>query len=142
GTHATDPHRPSVHNPSLHAKHSSTKRVHGVTDARRRGGGAVSIAMTTIFRIGLAAAIAVLLSAALRAVEPTWIYAVQVTASVSADPARIDLTWPADHLPAERYTVHRKSPDDIAWSEGIALSGDATQFSDENVEAGRVYEYQ
>src|SRR5688572_27473064 len=39
--------------------------------------------------------------ASLRAVEATWVYAVQLSAAVDPAAGRVTLNWPADHLPAE-----------------------------------------
>lgn len=98
--------------------------------------------MNVLFRAVIATALALLPAVAARAVDMTWTYAVQLSATVSADPPRIELNWPADPFPISRYTVHRKAPAENAWNEGVPLSGDATRFTDENVEVGKTYEYQ
>lgn len=93
-------------------------------------------------RLVLVAALGLLLAPAARAVERTWIYAVLLEASVATAPARIELAWQPDPFPVQRYTVQRKALADAAWGEPVELGGDATRFSDENVEPGRTYEYQ
>ena len=77
-----------------------------------------------------------------RAQDTTWVYAVQLAATVQTSPPRIELSWPADHLPVSHYLVYRKAPGEAAWGEGTMLGGDATSFVDENVAAGTRYEYQ
>jgi hypothetical protein len=69
-------------------------------------------------------------------------YAVQMSAVVNADPPRIELNWPVDVAPTMGYTVHRKAPGENTWTSIATLSTDATSFVDENVELGRVHEYQ
>jgi hypothetical protein len=97
--------------------------------------------MKTFLRTILASVVASA-TAYLPAVEETWVYAVLVTASVQADPARIELNWPADSHPVIGYTVYRKAPGEVTWGGGFALPGAATSYADESVEIGRVYEYQ
>ena len=78
----------------------------------------------------------------IQAVEETWVYAVQVTAKVQADPAAIELSWPADSHPVGGYTVFRRAPGDATWGNGVELPGAATGYRDEAVALGTVYEYQ
>src|SRR5688572_17523478 len=82
------------------------------------------------------------LAAAARAVEMTWIYAVQLRATAHANPARIELSWVTDPFPVRDYVLHRKALGDAEWSPGLTLDAGATSFTDENVEAGKIYEYQ
>ena len=98
--------------------------------------------MKTFVRMACVAWAASVASVALAVIEETWVYAVQVTAVVQADPARIELSWPADSHPVSGYTVHRKRPGDTAWSAGIDLPPSATSYVDEAVAIGNVYEYQ
>src|SRR5688572_11949526 len=98
--------------------------------------------MIRLFSAGLTTALALLFTTAARAADMTWTYAVQASATVSVNPPRVELNWPTDPFPIRGYSVHRKSPGDAEWGEGVPLSGDATRFSDENVEPGRAYEYQ
>lgn len=68
-------------------------------------------------------------------------YAVEVSATVTADPPRIDFTWPAD-LGATQYWVFRKAPEDRSFGEPFAiLDGTATAFSDTTIAVGQAYEY-
>ncbi|MBI3884654.1 MAG: hypothetical protein HY302_02830 [Opitutae bacterium] len=83
-----------------------------------------------------------LLAARAWALDPTWEYAVQASATVRANPAQIVLTWPLDATPATSFTVHRKAVPDAAWGPGTALPGNATSFTDDNVVEGTLYEYQ
>jgi hypothetical protein len=78
----------------------------------------------------------------LRAVEETWVYAVQLSATVQADPARIELKWPTYSHPVSGYTVHRKLPRESAWGAGVDLPASAASYVDENVTVGTLYEYQ
>jgi hypothetical protein len=77
------------------------------------------------------------------AVESTWEYAVQVSATVQTSPPQITLRWPQDSIAVPvSYTVHRKSPEAGSWGAGITLPGTTTSFIDPNVLVGGVYEYQ
>lgn len=69
-------------------------------------------------------------------------YAVQLNALVNADPPRVELNWVGDANPTKGYSVARKAPGEKAWSNSVGLGAEATSFLDENVEVGRVYEYQ
>jgi hypothetical protein len=75
--------------------------------------------------------------------EPTWNYAVQVSATVQESPARITLSWPQDTSGTpSSYTVYRKSAESASWGSGTSLSGSATTYTDTSVAAGTAYEYQ
>ncbi len=91
--------------------------------------------------MGCILAAAVLPSPA-HAIETTWIYSVQLSAAVDPAAGRIELQWPADHLPVAEYTVHRRKQGENPWGEGVALPGSATRFVEENLPAGATYEYQ
>jgi len=89
--------------------------------------------------------ILLLASAALSgwAVEPTWEYAVQVSATVQASPAKITLNWPQDAVGVPNsYTVYRKAPGATSWGTGTTLSGGTTTYADTSVVVGAAYEYQ
>jgi hypothetical protein len=77
-----------------------------------------------------------------RAVENTWDYSVQVSASVQVSPARVTLAWPQDTngVPAS-YTVYRKAPSAPSWGAGTTLSGSETTYTDSSVSTGQTYEY-
>src|SRR5256885_6571577 len=65
------------------------------------------------------------------AVEPTWNYAVEVSASVQTSPPQITLSWPQDTSGTPNsYTVYRKAPGATSWAGGTTLSGSATSFVD------------
>jgi hypothetical protein len=74
--------------------------------------------------------------------DMTWTFAVQMSAKVQTSPPRVELTWPSDPFPINSYSVHRKAVGGTDWGEGVSLPGDATRFTDESVETGKVYEYQ
>lgn len=76
--------------------------------------------------------------------DTTWNYAVEITASVQANPPQITLNWTQDTngTPAS-YTVYRKAPTDTAWGNPIAtLAGTTLSYTDTSVAAGTAYEYQ
>lgn len=76
------------------------------------------------------------------AAESTWVYAVQISASVQSSPPRITLSWPQDQYGANSYTVCRKAKDATSWGSGTTLPGSATSYVDNNVVVGGTYEYQ
>ena len=90
--------------------------------------------------VGLLAATS--LAGLARAGDMTWTFAVQLAATVSTDPARVELRWTTDPFPVRDYAVYRKGVTDASWGEPVILGADALSFTDENVEAGRIYEYQ
>lgn len=76
-------------------------------------------------------------------VEPTWEYAVQVSAAAQVLSPRIILTWPQDSLGTpSSYTIYRKMPGATSWGAGTTLSGSTTSYTDANVSVGGTYEYQ
>ena len=78
-----------------------------------------------------------------RAVEMTWEFSVQVSATVQAAPAQITLSWPQDqYMLPNTYTVYRKAPEASSWGTGTTLPGTATSYVDTNVVAGTAFEYQ
>jgi len=75
--------------------------------------------------------------------EQTWVYAVEVSATVQSSPPQILLTWPQDTaFTPSSYTVYRKALSDTSWGEGTVLDGSTTNFLDTNVTDGAAYEYQ
>src|SRR4051812_11532254 len=79
----------------------------------------------------------------LQASEPTWEYAVQVSAAVQSSPARITLTWPQDVVGTpSSYVVYRKAPGATSWGTGTTLPGTTTTYVDNTVAVGTSYEYQ
>jgi hypothetical protein len=77
------------------------------------------------------------------AVDATWEYSVQISATVQSSPPQIALSWPQDTLGVPNsYTVYRKLLDDTDWGAGTALPGSATSYVDNNVRDGGAYEYQ
>jgi hypothetical protein len=77
------------------------------------------------------------------AIEPTWEYAVQLSAAVQDTPPQITLTWPQDTLGTPNsYTIYRKDPEATSWGSGTTLPGSTTSYTDTSVAVGAVYEYQ
>lgn len=74
--------------------------------------------------------------------DETWVYAVQLTASVQSSPPMITLKWVPDIYGASSYTVYRKQQHDGTWGGGTTLPGSATSFQDFQVTPGATYEYQ
>ena len=74
--------------------------------------------------------------------DNTFVYAVQISATVQASPARIRLQWEPDPYGAQTYTVFRKGRNATAWGPGTVLPGHATGFTDATVAVGGHYEYQ
>src|SRR3989442_16014832 len=75
------------------------------------------------------------------ATEPTWDYAVEVSAAVQASPPQITLSWPQDTYAApSSYTVYRKSPGPTSWGAGTTLAGTATNYTDTSVAAGPAHQ--
>src|SRR5882757_8165874 len=99
--------------------------------------------MKSLIRALLAVLVLGFIAQTARAVEPTWNYAVQVSAAVQASPAQITLSWPQDTTATPTsYTVYRKAPGATAWGTGTALAGTATTYTDTSAVVGTAYEYQ
>ena len=73
--------------------------------------------------------------------DSTWVYSVQVSASVQAAPPKITLNRQADQYGANSYTVYRKAATDNSWGGAVTLSGTTTSYVDSNVAVGSTYEY-
>ncbi len=77
------------------------------------------------------------------AVEATWNYAVQISATVQESPAKITLTWPQDTSGTPgSYTIYRRNSGSTSWGSGTTLAGSATSWADSSVAIGSAYEYQ
>src|SRR5882762_5181523 len=74
--------------------------------------------------------------------EQTFVYAVQISASVQASPPQITLNWEPDPYGAMSYSVYRKGENDTSWGPATTLSGSALRFTDTDLAAGSTYEYQ
>jgi hypothetical protein len=74
--------------------------------------------------------------------DDTFVYAVQISATVQSSPPRIILQWEPDPYGARSYTVYRKGKNAKSWGTGTVLPGKATGFTDANVLPGLTYEYQ
>jgi hypothetical protein len=84
-----------------------------------------------------------------RALDPMWIFTVQITADVQKDPPQITLNWPVEQgsapgqFVAGSYTIYRKAKTDTSWGLPLAtLPGTATHYTDLAVSVGATYEYQ
>src|SRR5262249_16181013 len=78
-----------------------------------------------------------------RAVEGTWGYAVQGSATAQSLPAQITLSWPQDkQTTPTSYAVYRKCANATSWGTGTTLPGSATSYTDSSVTSGTTYEYQ
>ncbi len=76
------------------------------------------------------------------AVDDTWDYSVQVSATVQNSPAAITLAWPQDsNGTPSGYAVSRKAPGATTWGTAVNLPGSATSYTDTSVSAGTAYEY-
>jgi hypothetical protein len=74
--------------------------------------------------------------------DSTWVYAVQLSATVQASPPQIALHWQPDQYGANSYTVYRKARDASSWGSPIArLSGSTSSYTDFDVTVGATYEY-
>lgn len=109
----------------------------GASGPRSRGGRWLLVA---------ALGIAFILPRVARAVDPTWNYAVQVSATVApAAPWSITLQWPEDtgagpaYFPD--YTLYRKDPTATDWGPAIPLAPGQTSYVDHDVRPGVEYEY-
>src|SRR4051794_30603204 len=94
------------------------------------------------FRISVLAALLFAAAGTVARADSTWVYAVQISATVQASPPQIILHWQPDQYGANSYTVYRKRPSDTSWGSGTPLSGTSTSYVDSNVSIGSSYEYQ
>jgi len=74
--------------------------------------------------------------------DNTFVYAVQISATVQTSPPQIILNWEPDPYGANSYTIFRKTKTATSWGTGTTLAGTASGFTDANVTAGSTYEYQ
>ncbi len=74
--------------------------------------------------------------------DSTWLYAVQLSATIQTNPPQLTLNWLPDPYGTDSHVVYRKKKDASAWGPGITLPGSALAFTDSDVSAGVPYEYQ
>jgi Glycosyl hydrolase family 9/Bacterial Ig domain/Cellulase N-terminal ig-like domain len=75
--------------------------------------------------------------------EPTWDYAVQVSATAETSPAKVTLNWPQDSQGTpNNYIISRKAPNGTSWQSLATLPGSTTSYTDTSVSVGTAYEYQ
>ncbi|HTL58936.1 MAG TPA: hypothetical protein VL361_24830 [Candidatus Limnocylindrales bacterium] len=91
-------------------------------------------------QLGMAGMICVVAQSA--AADETWLYAVQINATVQTNPAQITLHWEPDELGANSYTIYRKLKDETSWGAPTVLSGAISNYTDSEVSYGAAYEYQ
>jgi len=84
--------------------------------------------------------LALLLGGVCAGAESVADHAVQVSAVVQSNPARITLSWPADPR-ATNYTCYRKTRTATSWGAPIPLAANATSYVDSSVAIGGAYEY-
>lgn len=66
---------------------------------------------------------------------------VEVSVTTQVNPPLFNFSWPADPT-ANHYKVYRKNLEATEWGDPITtLPGDATSFTDDNIEVGVGYEY-
>lgn len=73
--------------------------------------------------------------------DSTWLYAVQLSATVQTNPPAITLTWVPDPYGVDSYEVWRKLKHETTWSHRKTLPGSALSYNDQTVSSGVVYEY-
>ena len=73
--------------------------------------------------------------------DSTWVYTVQISATVQVSPPQITLSWQPDQYGANSYTVYRKSKEATSWGTGTTLPGTALSYADTDVLVGATYEY-
>jgi len=74
--------------------------------------------------------------------DDTFVYAVQLSAAVQANPPQILLSWEPDPYGAISYAISRKSAQATSWGPATVVPGGATNYLDTNVVDGSSYEYQ
>lgn len=103
--------------------------------------------MHRLFRIFAPLALALALVIHGHAADPTWNYAVQVSATVARNPAAITLSWREDTTEGRAgyrpsYTVARKPVAAAEWGERKPVAAGQLTFRDEDVVPGVAYEYE
>lgn len=75
--------------------------------------------------------------------DSTFVYAVQISATLQTSPPAITLSWLPDPYGAKSYTIYRKSKTATDWGEPIAaFDGSVSNYTDTSVVIGDTYEYQ
>ncbi|HEY3854037.1 MAG TPA: fibronectin type III domain-containing protein [Verrucomicrobiae bacterium] len=99
--------------------------------------------MRKLFKFWIVAGILLMLMQSALWADDTFVYAVQISATVETNPPSITLSWAQDPFGAKSYAVFRKSEEATAWGSAIAnVDGSITNFTDSTVEVGETYEYQ
>ena len=69
------------------------------------------------------------------------VYTVQLNTIVHDNPPSIHFFWD-ENLNTENYQIYKRDKNSTEWGQPIAtLEGNATQFTDFNIEPGEVFEY-
>lgn len=95
-----------------------------------------------LYRASLLAGL--LLVPALRSrADSTFVYAVQISATLQTNPPAITLSWVPDPYGATSYTIYRKSKTATDWGDPVAqFDGSVSNYTDTSVSIGGTYEYQ
>src|SRR5690348_13470048 len=74
--------------------------------------------------------------------DSTFVYAVQLSATVQSSLPQITLSWEPDPYGANSYAIYRKAKEDSTWGQPLAtLPGEALGYTDTAVAVGSAYEY-
>jgi hypothetical protein len=75
--------------------------------------------------------------------DATWIYTVQISATVQASPPQITLQWEAnDPYGVRSWSIYRKAKDATSWNFLVSLDPAVSNWTDSSVSVGSTYEYQ
>ena len=75
--------------------------------------------------------------------DATWIYTVQISASVQSSPPQITLQWEAnDPYGVRSWSIYRKAKEATSWNFLTSLGASVTNWTDFSVSFGSTYEYQ
>jgi hypothetical protein len=89
------------------------------------------------------ALLALLAASPVLAEDATWIYTVQISASVQASPPQITLQWEAnDPYGVRSWSIYRKEKDATSWNFLVSFGPSITNWTDSSVSFGSTYEYQ
>jgi hypothetical protein len=94
------------------------------------------------FLVAASLTASVLTQYSLQAEDSTFLYTLQISASVQVSPASITLNWEPEQYTVDSLTLYRKSKDATSWGTGMSLDPFSTSYTDNSVGAGSTYEYQ
>src|ERR1044071_9210135 len=90
----------------------------------------------------LTAMLVAICPAGLQAEDATFLYTVQISATVQLEPPSINLNWEPDLYTVDSLTLYRKTKHATSWGTGITLSPYALSYTDTDIDVGSSYEYQ